>query len=272
MNLNQVTLPASDVAASVAFYQRFGCELIVDAPHYARFKAPKGESTFSVHKTDAPTAESHVVVYFEVGDLDARVTELKAAGVAFDSDPVDQSWLWREAYLRDPFGNVLCLYHAGRNRLDPPWRVRHERDTAVFDDGFVVSTDRSRLDLDVIHGFLSRTYWSPGIPRTVVERAIEHSLCFGVYGEAGQVGFARVITDKATFACLSDVFVVESHRGRGLSKRLMAVIMAHPELQGLRRFLLITRDAHGLYTQFGFRETATPASVMEIVKPDVYQK
>ena len=124
MELNQVTLPALDVAASVAFYRKLGFELIVDAPHYARFKATVGDATFSVHAVDTLHATPQTVVYFECAALDEQVAALKARGVAFEQDPRDEPWLWREARLRDPAGNVLCLYHAGQNRLDPPWRVR----------------------------------------------------------------------------------------------------------------------------------------------------
>jgi N-acetylglutamate synthase-like GNAT family acetyltransferase len=136
---------------------------------------------------------------------------------------------------------------------------------------YEIHTDPDRLDLDVIHGFLDRSYWSPGIPRHVVARAIKHSLCFGVYQRGVQVGFARVVSDRATFAYLADVFVLEGHRGIGLSKRLMAAIVAHPDLQGLRRFLLGTRDAHGLYRQFGFAPLAHPSRLMEILRPDIYR-
>ncbi len=136
---------------------------------------------------------------------------------------------------------------------------------------YEVCTDRDRLDLEVIHGFLVRSYWSPGIPRSVVARAIEHSLCFGIYHHGAQVGFARVVSDRATFAYLADVFVLEEHRGIGLSKRLLTAIMAHPDLQGLRRFLLGTRDAHGLYRQFGFDQLDHPSRLMEILRPDIYR-
>ena len=136
---------------------------------------------------------------------------------------------------------------------------------------YEVSTDKDRLDVDVIHGFLARSYWSPGIPRAVVERAIRNSLCFGVYRGATQVGYARVVTDKATFAYLADVFILEAHRGIGLSKLLMQCIVGHEELQGLRRFLLGTRDAHGLYRRFGFGSLAYPSRLMEILRPDVYR-
>jgi N-acetylglutamate synthase-like GNAT family acetyltransferase len=138
---------------------------------------------------------------------------------------------------------------------------------------FLISTDRSLLDVDVIHGFLARSYWAAGIPRATVVRAIENSLCFGVYDGAEQVGFARVISDFATFAYIADVFILEPYRERGLGKELMASIMAHPDLQGLRRWSLGTRDAHGLYAQFGFTPVDNPSPIMmEIVDPDIYSR
>lgn len=133
-----------------------------------------------------------------------------------------------------------------------------------------ISTDPSRLQLDAIHAYLVRSYWSPGVPKDVVARAIAHSLCFGIYQGENQVGFARVVTDRATFAYLADVYVLEAHRGQGLSKRLVAAVQSHPDLQGLRRFLLATADAHGLYTQFGFRPLSAPGRMMEIRDPDPY--
>jgi GNAT superfamily N-acetyltransferase len=137
---------------------------------------------------------------------------------------------------------------------------------------FLISTDRSRLNLDVIYGFLTNCYWAKGIPREVVTRSIEHSLCFGVYdGSGAQVGFARVVSDFATVAYLGDVFVLESHRGRGLSKPLMECIMQHPAVQNLRRWVLLTRDAHGLYAQFGFTPVKSPERYMELHRPDLYE-
>ena len=124
MNLNQVTVPAIDVAASVAFYKRLGLELIVSSPHYARFKCPQGDATFSVHLVEQLPHPSSTIVYFETTSLDVRVKELQEAGVSFSQEPCDQSWLWREARLADPSGNTICLYWAGVNRLDPPWRIR----------------------------------------------------------------------------------------------------------------------------------------------------
>ena len=136
---------------------------------------------------------------------------------------------------------------------------------------FLISTDRARLDLAVIYDFLTNSYWAKGIPQEVVARSIEHSLCFGIYdGNGFQVGFGRVVSDYATVAYLGDVFVIESHRGRGLSKWLMECIMQHPALQNLRRWILLTRDAHGLYSQFGFTPMETPERYMELHRTNVY--
>ena len=136
---------------------------------------------------------------------------------------------------------------------------------------YCISTDPDRLDLSVIHGFLRDSYWAQGIPREIVDRAIQNSLPFGLYDSDSLVGFARVITDFATFAYVADVFVLPSHRGRGLAVWLMEVIRAHPRLQGLRRWLLATRDAHGLYRKTGFAEPTDPKRYMEIVDRDVYR-
>jgi GNAT superfamily N-acetyltransferase len=136
---------------------------------------------------------------------------------------------------------------------------------------YVVSTDPARLDLDAIHGFLTNCYWAKGIPRDVVARSIEHSLCFGVYdGSGAQVGLARVVSDFATVAYLGDVFVLDAHRGHGLSKLLMECVTQHPALQNLRRWILLTRDAHGLYAKFGFTSVKSPERYMELHDPAVY--
>ncbi len=127
----------------------------------------------------------------------------------------------------------------------------------------LISTDPDRLDLDTIHGFLSRSYWAAGIPRETVERSIRHSICFGAFDGDRQIGFARVISDRATYAYVADVFVLPSHRGRGVGKRLMACITTHPELQDLRLWTLFTRDAHGLYCQYGFANARYPDRLME---------
>ena len=139
-------------------------------------------------------------------------------------------------------------------------------------DGFTISTDRSELDRKAIHEFLTTSYWATGIPREVVDRSIDGALCFGVFENGRQVGFARVITDSATFAYLADVYVLESHRGRGLAAWLMECILAHPDLQGLRRWMLLTRDAHPLYRKSGFRDLAHPERVMEMTFPGIYER
>ena len=138
-------------------------------------------------------------------------------------------------------------------------------------EDLIISTDPRRLHLDVIHEFLTNCYWAKGIPREVVARSIEHSLCFGIYDGKAQVGFTRVISDFATIAYLGDVFVLESHRGRGLGKWMMQCIVQHPALRGLRRWILLTRDAHGLYAQFGFEPLKAPDRYMELHQPDVYE-
>lgn len=129
-----------------------------------------------------------------------------------------------------------------------------------------IVTERSRMDVEAIHRFLSEeSYWAKGIARAVVERSIEHSHCFGAFDGAIQVGFARVITDYATFAYLADVYVLPSHRGRGIAKQIMRAVRSHPALQGLRRWHLVTRDAQALYAQFGFAPLETPERHMAIV-------
>jgi len=142
----------------------------------------------------------------------------------------------------------------------------------IEDPDYMISTDPARLDLDVIHRFLAKAYWSEGIPRETLERAIQNSLCFGVYVQDRQAGFARVITDHATYAYLCDVFIVEDHRGRGLGKQLLEAVISHPDLQGLRRWSLVTRDAHGLYQRVGFAPPKMPERYMEIADPEPYRR
>jgi GNAT superfamily N-acetyltransferase len=138
---------------------------------------------------------------------------------------------------------------------------------------FLLSTDRAKIDLEVVHDFLTNCYWCKGVPREIVARSIEHSLCFGIYDGSGrQVGFARVISDFATIAYLGDVFVLEAYRGRGLSQWLMECSTQHPALQGLRRWILLTRDAHGLYEKFGFTPLSAPDRYMELHNAKVYEK
>lgn len=136
----------------------------------------------------------------------------------------------------------------------------------------VVTTDPARVDVDAAHAYLSRSYWAEAIPKALLERAIANSLCFALLADdQRQLGLARVITDGATFAYLCDVYVLEEARGEGLGKWLIESVMAHPDLQGLRRFVLCTRDAHGLYAPFGFEPPKNPHIYMEIVRPDIYK-
>jgi len=136
---------------------------------------------------------------------------------------------------------------------------------------FLVSTDPARLDVPLVHDFVAnRSYWGVGRPLDVVRRALDNSLCFGLYDQGRQAGFARVVTDRATFAWVCDVFVLEAYRGRGLGKWLMECVLGHPDLQGIRRLILATRDAHGLYRRYGFTPLSDPAGFLEVFWPDVY--
>jgi GNAT superfamily N-acetyltransferase len=139
-------------------------------------------------------------------------------------------------------------------------------------DGFTVSDDKARIELDVVHRFLETAYWCVGIPRRVVERSIAGSMAFGLYIDDRQIGFARVVTDGATFAYISDMFVLEEWRGRGLATWIVECIMNHPDLGGLRRWMLSTADAHGLYHKFGFAASDNPSRIMMRLDPDIYKK
>lgn len=142
---------------------------------------------------------------------------------------------------------------------------------SVTKNEFIISTEKSKINIEYVHNFLSRSYWSSGIPVKTVKKAIKGSLCFGVYHSDKQIGFARMITDRATFAYLADVFIDENYRRKGLSKWLMQAIMAHPDLQGLRRIMLPTKDAHGLYKKYGFTPLTSEERWMQIHNPEVYK-
>lgn len=140
-------------------------------------------------------------------------------------------------------------------------------------NNFIISNDKAKLDIDAIHQYIGgESYWAQGIPFDVLKKAIDNSMCFGVYDNNKQIGFARMITDYSTFAYLADVYILESYRGKGLSKWLMEFIMNHPDMKGLRRYMLATKDAHGLYLQYGFKPVANPENIMEIRNPDIYKK
>ncbi len=138
--------------------------------------------------------------------------------------------------------------------------------------GFTISEDKSRLDVEFIHRELADSYWAKKIPRVIVEKGIQNSMCFGIYDGTHQIGFARVISDKATFAYLCDVIITQTRRGQGAGKQLMSYIMAHPDLQGLRRFTLGTQDAHELYRKYGFTSPAFPDRLMEITVRGIYER
>jgi len=140
-----------------------------------------------------------------------------------------------------------------------------------YKGAYYISTSKEKLDIGYIHRFLSGSYWAENIPLEIVKKSIEHSICFGVYEGNRQLGFARVVTDYATFGYLADVFIDEDYRGRGLSKWLMEIIMGHPQLQGFRTWQLATRDAHGLYARFGFAIPDKPERIMRISVPDIYK-
>jgi N-acetylglutamate synthase-like GNAT family acetyltransferase len=139
-------------------------------------------------------------------------------------------------------------------------------------DQYTITTDKEKFDVDLIHSFLTNSYWAEGISREIIRRSIDGALCFGVFENNKQIGFARMITDKATFAYLADVFIIEEYRGRGLSKWLMQIVISHPDLQGLRRMMLATRDAHELYKKFGFIRLNNVDRWMHIHDPDVYKR
>jgi GNAT superfamily N-acetyltransferase len=176
------------------------------------------------------------------------------------------------------WGLPIFLLAAGATRKQGVGRSRAPagggEEMIAFDRpaGYEISADPALLDMDVIHGFLTDSYWSPGVPRQIVETAVDHSVCVGAYFGGAQVGFARVVTDYATFAYVADVFVIEGHRGHGVGKQLVAALQAHPDLQGLRTWLLLTRDAQGLYEQFGFECTGDPRRVMWIRNRDMYRQ
>lgn len=137
---------------------------------------------------------------------------------------------------------------------------------------FEITSDPARIDVDAVHAFLTQVYWSKGIPRETVARAVAHSLSFALLHRGRTVGFARIVTDRATFAYLADVYVLPEHRGQGLGEWLVGTALRHPDLVGLRRVLLATRDMHALYARFGFRPLAAPERMMEIHDPDVYRR
>lgn len=255
MNLNQVTLPATDVARSAGFYRRLGFVQIVESlPDYARFECPNGEATFSLHRTMEVAPHSGVVVYFECRDLDSKVAGLKRAGIQFEHDPQDQPWLWREAYLRDPDGNLLCLFHAGENRRHPPWRLRagsepqklttfsltvedhpHPADTRVLQEGLA----------------LHSVPFTPGPGFKPLAVFLRDQTSTVVGGAAGTVNW--------NWLFISLLWLRESLRGTGHGKRVLAAIEAAGMERGCTRAHLDTfsYQARPFYERHGYRVFGT---------------
>ena len=198
-----------------------------------------------------------------VAELERRLLQRGARLLRIHDSDADARTFWeRQGY------SPIEVSYLGKDPYPEGERVSEDAASPAVSwssNGYEISTERARLDLDVIHGFLRESYWATGIPRAVLERALEHSVCFGLYDREGrQCGFARVVTDRATAALLCDVFVLAQHRGRGLGKWLVECALAHPELGGLRRWSLVTFDAHGLYKQFGFAPLERPTEHMVI--------
>ncbi|HYV19964.1 MAG TPA: GNAT family N-acetyltransferase [Verrucomicrobiae bacterium] len=248
MNLNQVTVPCTDLAASVAFYRALGLrEIVSSPPDYARFECPVGGSTFSVHRTTGPVVEGGVTVYFELEDLDATVSALKSAGLEFDSEPQDQPWLWREAFLRDPAGNRICLFHAGENRRNPPWRM-----TTDVRPEPVVSSDPAPDDIqyleDRIGEFnLAATGIAGGAWLSILVRDDRHRIVAGICGNTWG-GCAEV----------RQFWVEESRRGRGLGTALLEAAETEARRRGCRQLFLMTFSfqAPAFYARRGFEVIA----------------
>jgi catechol 2,3-dioxygenase-like lactoylglutathione lyase family enzyme len=253
MNLNQVTLPATDVVRSAAFYRRMGFRQIVEnLPGYARFECPEGTATFSLHQVDAVAADSGVVIYFECADLDATVAALRANGFAIDSDPVDQPWLWREAYLRDPDGNTICLFHAGKHRRYPPWRLAETKaapgryvieveDDPDGDDYRVLAEGLTQHALPIVG--------KPGFQPVGVFARSDDGIVVG--------GIAAMINWQ--WLSINLVWVEESLRGTGLGHELLMRIEDVGRRHGCTRAHLDTfsYQARPFYERHGYVVFAT---------------
>jgi GNAT superfamily N-acetyltransferase len=253
---------AAHVAMAAAYLLKYEWNEALD-------KARSGIQKFNAHHGGAPQLYHESLTRFWIHVCHAFLNEVGLPGAeatrALIATYGRRSDLYKEYYLYD----ALQSEEARRE-----WRTPDAKPLpAAWRRGeLLISTNPRLLHLDTIHQFLKESYWAPEIPKHVVQRCIRDSISFGVYLAGRQVGFARVITDLATFGYLADVFILEPHRGQGLSKRLMECVMQHPNLQGFRRWLLATRDAHGLYENYGFKKLAHPERMMEIARPDIYRK
>ena len=233
-----------------------GCTFQNETEGCAEFRLPGGEiielfddrSSFNPYFTHAPVPE------FLVQDIAEAQKKMEAAGIEFLMVPKSSGgYSW--THFKAPDGNIMGL---ASGNFDPVNEFFEEEK-----EGYLISTNKKRLQPDVIHHFLSRSYWAKNRSIEKVKRSIEYSLCFGIYKENQQVGFCRVVSDFITFAWIADVFIVEGHRRKGLSKWLMKSVLNHPELNDMRRWVLATKDAHTLYQQFGFTTLVRPERWME---------
>ena len=252
MTLNQVTVPCTDLTASVAFYRALGLRQIVSSPpDYARFETPTGGSTFSIHRRPGPSGGEGVVVYFEIEDLDGKVSELQLAGFDFDAAPRDQPWLWREAYLRDPAGNRICLYRAGVNRRYPPWRMREGLD-ALPVTGATLVPCRSDAECEALGAFLADRIYEFNAKATGYDDGQLVGGC--VQDDAGDI-IAGVNGHTWGGCCeLSHVWVDERYRGLGLGAALLRAAEAEALARGCTQVVLATHtfQAPGFYERMGY--------------------
>ena len=254
MNLNQVTLPSTDVARGVAFYRNLGFrQIVANLPDYARFECPVGGATFSLHRV-AHVPESGVIVYFECDDVDRMVARLRRAGVTFVAEPRDQTWLWREAHLRDPDGNTLCLFRAGTNRRYPPWRLQ---DDAVQDasPGYTISVEDDPRDEDVQvlrDGLTAHALPTTRVPGFVPVAAFARDAAGAVVG-----GIFAIVNWNWLHVAL--VWVAEDRRGTGLGRELLARIEEVGRARGCTRAHLDTfsYQARPFYERHGYELFAT---------------
>jgi GNAT superfamily N-acetyltransferase len=254
MQLNQITLPATDVARSADFFRRMGFRQIVESlPDYARFECPDGTATFSLHRVEKIAADHGVVVYFECDDLDATVRRLRDNGFAFDAEPRDQTWLWREAYLRDPHGNTICLFHAGRNRRFPPWRLADARQPSAGAYTISVEEEPDATDVRVLGEGLTAhalpVVGHPGFkPVAVFARDDRGSVVGGI-----------VAMVNWQWLSINLVWVEEALRGTGLGHRLLEMIEDVGRRRGCTRAHLDTfsYQARPFYERHGYELFAT---------------
>ncbi len=254
MNLNQVTLPSTDVARSVAFYRNLGFrQIVANLPDYARFECPVGGATFSLHRV-AHVPESGVVVYFECNDVDRTVARLRRAGVTFAAEPRDQTWLWREAYLRDPDGNTICLFHAGTNRRHPPWRLEEDAgaDATV---PYIITVEENPRDEDV--QILRDGLTAHALPTTHVPGFAPVAVFARDAARAVVGGIFAIVNWNWLHVAL--VWVAEDRRGTGLGRELLAEVEDVGRARGCTHAHLDTfsYQARPFYERHGYELFAT---------------